>query len=463
MSRSGRPSIRFKHRSFAELRSALLGEETRESFAVLLAKRQVIGTTEIFTVRDVRLPDQEDYQARSVAFLKMRKDFIHQALAEAAQRLDVDTIIDVHTHPFAKSGVAFSGVDDDDEQRFAEWLGERFDNLHYASIVLSQERYQARLWVNDGKKTHSKLALIRTQTALEDIPESATPSSLLDANEERLITSVDAIYNRGALALGLEAMRAIMHQQTVALVGVGGIGSAVAEHLIQMGFQHLVLIDPDRLDPSNLNRFVGANFTQAKEEWLKVDAVSSHLTAINPEVQITTCPHGVESDAARELIAGSNWIIVSSDSHSSRWEAQRLALRCFVPIISAGVNITVNNGVIEDMSGEVITARAGDRWCLNCLGRVNLAIIAAESHPDPVVRELTVQRGYVAGMAVKEPAVKTLNTIIAAMAADRLVDQYLPNRADIPVLVYERNRALAIYEDRDSMEYRHRSCCHCDV
>ena len=272
------------------------------------------------------------------------------------------------------------------------------------------------------------------------------------------------MFNRSTLALGLDVMRAITHDQTVVLAGVGGIGSIAAEHLVHMGFQRLVLIDPDALERSNMNRFVGATMAQAQANVKKVEAVRTHLITINPEAQIVACAGSVEGEEARELMAGSDWIILSTDNHSSRREVQQLALQCFVPLVAAGVNITVTKGVIRDMSGEVITVRAGDRRCLNCLGRIDLARIAAESHPDPEVRALTVRRGYVEGIHVKEPAVKTLNAIVASMAVDRLVDQFLPDHMDVPILVYENNGSRAIYEDRMTMENRNPSgCAICDM
>lgn len=453
--------IRFKHRALADLRTTLLARETRESFAILLAKREVFGKTVIFTVHDVRLPAPADYEGRGRAFLKMRKTFIHRTLTEARQRLDVDTLIDVHTHPFAQTETGFSSTDNRDESRFARWIAERFDGLYYGSVVFSQKRHQSRIWEHDANKELRPVrALLKTQTALEAILEVGTDDT---AVESSALLAVDGTYNRSALALGLPAMRSIMRDQTVALAGVGGIGSVVAEHLVQNGFQRLVLVDPDRLDPSNMNRFVGASSRQAKENVLKVEAVCDHLLTLNPGVQIDICATSVEDETARELMATSDWIILSTDNHASRWATQRLALRSFVPMISAGVNITAKDGAIADMSGEVITVRAGDNWCLNCLGRSNLAKIVAESHPYRTVREQTVARGYVTGMTVKEPAVKTLNTIVASLAVDRLIDQYLPGRLDVPILVYENNRSRAIYEDRESLERRSRNCGHCSL
>lgn len=458
------PHIRFKHRALADLRTAVLNGDGRESFAVLLAKREVIGKTEIFTVRDVRHPGARDYLERRTAFLMLRKEFSHKVLTEVVNRLDVDTIIDVHTHPFASSAVSFSGTDDVDERLFAQFLYERFDGLQYGSIVFSRQRYQARIWTPRERCPQPVRARLGTQTSLERIAETGESVELPQGAEEDTLTAQEGVFNRSVLALGLDAMRAITSGQTVALAGVGGIGSIVAEHLVHLGFPRIVLIDPDSLERSNMNRFVGATRAQAEAGVKKVEAVREHLAAINPEVEVVVCPEDVAEQKSRELMAQSDWIVLSTDNHASRREVQQLALRCFVPLITAGVNITVANGVIRDMSGEVITVRAGDRRCLNCLGRINLARVAAESHPDPTVRAQTVEKGYVAGMNFKEPAVKTLNAIVASLAVDRLVDQFLPDRRDVPILVYENNGARAIYEDRRAMENRNPGgCAVCDL
>jgi len=85
-------------------------------------------------------------------------------------------------------------------------------------------------------------------------------------------------------------------------------------------------------------------------------------------------------------------------------------IKYYVPFITAGVKITVDDGKIVDMSGEVILIRMGDRVCLTCLKRLKFNEIAKQIPPDKNVREGLVRKGYVQGLDVKESAVKTLNT-----------------------------------------------------
>lgn len=99
--------------------------------------------------------------------------------------------------------------------------------------------------------------------------------------------------------------------------------------------------------------------------------------------------------------------------------------------------------------------------CLSCLGHVNYNEIAKERHPDPTVREGLVAKGYVTSGDVKEPAVKTLNTHLATMAVDTLVNQYTERRRDAVVTVYEDHDHPSIYEDTYSIEYRCMDCSVC--
>jgi len=108
MSTKPRYLIKFKQGDLACLRGRLLADLSREHFAVLLGKTQQIDGYTIINVIDLLFPARTDYNQQSVAFLRIKKDFIHKALVELTNRYDVDTIIDVHTHPFSQGRVAFS-------------------------------------------------------------------------------------------------------------------------------------------------------------------------------------------------------------------------------------------------------------------------------------------------------------------------------------------------------------------
>src|SRR6266496_3785152 len=498
MSTKPRYLIKFKHGDLSYLRARLLADLSREHFAVLLGKTRKIDGYTIINVIDLLFPGQADYTQQSMAFLRIKKDFIHKALVELTNRYDVDTIIDVHTHPFSQANVSFSATDDGDEKTFFRFLKKTFEGIHYASIVFSQRKYSARVWTFSSGSIVARKALLKTQTSPESIA-SADFHEYVDEGREMLrfaqhdkggdrhdkvgaqhdkvgtqhdksgaqydsaVTGVDGFFNRSTLALGLDVMRTIMHDQVISIVGVGGLGSVVAEHLIHMGFHEINLIDPDVLEMSNLNRVVGAYYEDAEQKRSKVDVVKRHLTSINPKATVLACKRDVHDKEMESVLALSDWMIVATDNHASRLRVQELSVQYFVPLLSVGVNITVKGNKIEDMSGEVITARVGDYLCLHCLNRINPIKVASERHPDQTIREALVKRGYVSGMDIKEPAVKTLNTTLATMAVEVLINQYTEARRHVPILVYENNGFMRIYEDRESVEQRNKRCFLCNV
>lgn len=136
--------IKFRVGDFREVRGRLLSDSSKEHYAVLLGKYEAFGEYEQINVYDLRFLDQKDYNDQSISFLRLKKEFIHKILIELTNRYDVDSIIDVHTHPFSEINACFSGVDDSDEINFFGFLKENFEGLHYGSIVLSQVEYSAK-------------------------------------------------------------------------------------------------------------------------------------------------------------------------------------------------------------------------------------------------------------------------------------------------------------------------------
>lgn len=76
-----------------------------------------------------------------------------------------------------------------------------------------------------------------------------------------------------------------LHQARIMVVGLGGVGSWVAESLARTGVGHLLLVDLDDICVSNINRQIHAlNSTVGK---LKVDVMQDRIREINPQLEVT--------------------------------------------------------------------------------------------------------------------------------------------------------------------------------
>ncbi len=454
-----RTFIRFKHYDITKLTDMLFQDLSREAYAVGIGAVHKVGCVENIVIYQLIYPREQDYISRGYTHIKLSKEFFHNLIKQIVDRFDVNLICEIHSHPFSEASVNFSGIDDRDEETVAMFLSEKFD-LGYASIVMGKKSVRGRVWRQSSSGPYHEPAIVKSQTAME-LEGFRDMEAEQDAPDLAEMRDGEAQFNRGVLALGLDAMRRITSSSLVTIAGVGGLGSVMAEHLIHMGFPKIGLIDHDRLEISNMNRLVGAKFVQAKRNCKKVNVLARHLRSINPRADVQVVDGRVEEEKAVELMAASDWILLGTDNHTSRFFVQKTALEHFVPMLSVGVNITVEDGRVTDTSGEVITVRAGDCHCLNCLGRINPTYMAFESHPDSDVRSSLVQRGYVQGADVKEPAVKTLNTMLATMAVDRLVDQYLPERPDPAIMIYENNSSgPCIYPEEKGINL---GCTFCDL
>jgi molybdopterin/thiamine biosynthesis adenylyltransferase len=89
-----------------------------------------------------------------------------------------------------------------------------------------------------------------------------------------------------------------LREARVTILGVGAIGTATAVSLAAAGVGHLRIIDPDRVETSNLNRQVLYRSDDVGR-W-KVDAAADHLRAINPNVRVTKARKSV--DSPRDLL-----------------------------------------------------------------------------------------------------------------------------------------------------------------
>ena len=90
-------------------------------------------------------------------------------------------------------------------------------------------------------------------------------------------------FEREALVLGEDAVIKL-NNSSVALFGVGGVGSYAAEALARAGVGRIMLIDNDTVSRSNINRQLCA--LQSTIGQFKVDVVAKRIRDINPDASV---------------------------------------------------------------------------------------------------------------------------------------------------------------------------------
>ena len=106
-------------------------------------------------------------------------------------------------------------------------------------------------------------------------------------------------------------------QAKVLIVGVGGLGCSVAQHLVASGVGNIGLLDHDLVDISNLNRQI--LFTESDVGKEKVEAAKEALVKMNEQVQIHTYHEQLSFEIALDLFPGYDIIIDGTDNFQTKY------------------------------------------------------------------------------------------------------------------------------------------------
>jgi len=105
-------------------------------------------------------------------------------------------------------------------------------------------------------------------------------------------------FSRTEILLGEKSMEKL-RSACVAIFGIGGVGSFTAEALARSGIGHLILIDKDDIDATNINRQVHALSSTVGRS--KVEVMRERILEINPAAKVDTVQKFYLPDATRSI------------------------------------------------------------------------------------------------------------------------------------------------------------------
>jgi len=139
-------------------------------------------------------------------------------------------------------------------------------------------------------------------------------------------------FSRTELLIGKDAIQKLQHN-TVAVFGIGGVGSYAFEGLVRSGVGKLVLVDDDCICLTNLNRQLHA--TRKTVGKPKVEVMRDRVLEINPRAQVEIHQRFYMPGAADELIRDDyDYIIDAIDTVTAKLDLVVNAGQRGIPIIS---------------------------------------------------------------------------------------------------------------------------------
>jgi molybdopterin/thiamine biosynthesis adenylyltransferase len=206
--------------------------------------------------------------------------------------------------------------------------------------------------------------------------------------------------------------------------------------LAHLGLQHLVLVDPDVVELTNLNRLVGATRADAHRSRLKVHVARRTVRRVNPKARVRALPVSLDDPKAMTALKGLDLLFGCTDNHGSRLILNQLAVQYLIPYLDLGAGLAVApDDRLAAAGGQVQLVRPG-AFCLACIDGIDRAR-AAQDLMSPQARQRQVTRGYAQGVDLPTPAVLFLNAEMASLAMAEFVNLWTGYRTPTPLLYYD--------------------------
>ena len=119
----------------------------------------------------------------------------------------------------------------------------------------------------------------------------------------------------------------------VLVVGAGGLGVPVLQYLAGAGIGAITLIDPDRVEESNLHRQPAYRMKDIGRA--KVRASAQAVARLNPDVEMLALPDRLTPANAPDLIRRADLVLDCADSYAASYTLSDACLAAGKPLISA--------------------------------------------------------------------------------------------------------------------------------
>ena len=419
---------------------------------------RVIDNTILITLADINRPTGRDLDL-NVGHVSFDEQYtLRMALAAEKHALAVGVI---HSHPedcIPKPSI----VDDDMDGYFSKYFQDFAPNRPYVSLILSKVRgrllISGRVYWQDEWLT------------LEHIYAGATPERQPvlrwphTRHKKHPKYEIDRV-KRFANAFGEEAYYRL-RDSSVAVIGAGGTGSAVIEILARAGLGRLVVIDPDRVDRSNLERIRGSIPSHAKKKTPKVVVAQELVHQIDPSIEVIAIMGRLPQSEVIDAVVTSDIVLGCTDKQHSRLALSDIAYRYLVPAMDCGVTLEGSNGQITGQVAQFVRFLPSDP-CVLCRKMINPRQVAQElmSPNERASRKAAAEHAQAQGNDpgpywLDEPQIDTvgyLTSSVGAMLAGYAIG-WLTQRYDPPFERMQMNFVARFLDITDQKENQRLEC-----
>ena len=359
-------SVAMTERVDAALGEHLHKEDNQEDLTFAYWKPSVGQRRFTAVVQDLVLPMEGDRLLQgNVAFLPQ---YLHRVLAAIPDGCGVALI---HGHPTP----GYQGMSPDDvvaeRDRLAGPVAGRTGLPLVGLTRGTGGAWSGRLWLRRAPRSYQR----RTARSVRVVGPSLAITYDPSEPESRATDSQVA-----TLSVWGQAAQERLVRARVGVVGLGSVGSLVAEALSRVGLQHLTYIDFDKLEIRNLDRTTGATAADVAAGLLKVQvaARSTSRSATAPSVDLRVVHHSVLDPEGLSAALDCDVLMCCVDRPWPRHLLNTMAYSHLIPVIDGGILAKVRpDGTPQHVAWRIHTVAPGIA-CMVCLGALRRSDVALD-------------------------------------------------------------------------------------
>jgi hypothetical protein len=351
-----------------QLVSHLSRPDGQEDLCFALYQESVGATRTTAVIAGLVLPERDERQVHgNVAFT----DEYFLRAADRAEEVDAGLVL-LHSHPGGRHWQDMSPDDITAEQgHAAQAMALTGKSLFGMTLATGDEEWSARLWPRGGRG-YQRADCAAVRIVGDRLAVSRNPSlSRKPVVDERLLRTVSA--------WGPE-VQAELAQLRIGVVGLGSVGSMVAETLARIGIRNVVLIDFDSIKEHNLDRVLHAAQRDVALARSKVEVLARALrfSATNPEFAVEIVELSLVEPDGWATALDCDVLFSCVDRPWPRHLLNLAAYAHLIPVIDGGIRVgTSANGRMLAADWKAHIAAPGRR-CLACLGQYDPAAVTLE-------------------------------------------------------------------------------------
>lgn len=135
--------------------------------------------------------------------------------------------------------------------------------------------------------------------------------------------------------IGEEGQRKLL-QSAVCIVGMGALGTVLANHMVRAGVGLVRIVDRDYVEQSNLQRQMLYDEDDVRQSLPKVVAAERKLSKVNSSVRLESIVADVTADNIEALLDGIDLVLDGTDNFQTRFLLNDACFKLGIPFVYGG-------------------------------------------------------------------------------------------------------------------------------